>query len=118
MSSAQARRATRRLTHTGLELSPRRGLGRWFGRAAIGLAGLLVGAAGASGYWLTRPDASRQQAEREQALQQTIEQGRATLRVAEARGQELERELAAQIQKLRESQEELSFFRKARDTKR
>jgi hypothetical protein len=48
-------------------------------------------------------------------LRQQLEQARLGLRVAEARGQELERQVDALNQKLTESQDELTFFRKARE---
>lgn len=51
-------------------------------------------------------------------LQQELDQSRLQLRVAEARSQELERQIDTLNQRLRESQEELTFFRKTRDGKR
>jgi chromosome segregation ATPase len=53
-----------------------------------------------------------------QQLQQAQEQARLQLRVAEARSQELEHQIDSLNQRLRESQEELTFFRKSRETKR
>lgn len=50
-----------------------------------------------------------------QQLRQQFEQTQMGLRVAEARGQELERQIDALNQKLTESQEELTFIRKARE---
>jgi hypothetical protein len=40
------------------------------------------------------------------------------LRVADARGEELEKQIDALNQKLTESQDELTFFRKAREGKK
>jgi hypothetical protein len=51
-------------------------------------------------------------------LRQQLEQARLGLRVAEARGQELERQVDSLNQKLAESQDELTFFRKAREGRR
>jgi hypothetical protein len=48
-------------------------------------------------------------------LRQQLEQAQLGLRVAEARGQELERQVDALNQKLTEAQDELTFFRKARE---
>jgi hypothetical protein len=48
-------------------------------------------------------------------LRQQLEEARLGLRVAEARGQELERQVDSLNQKLTESQDELTFFRKARE---
>jgi TolA-binding protein len=50
-----------------------------------------------------------------QQLRQQLEQAQMGLRVAEARGQELERQIDALNQKLTESQDELTFIRKARE---
>jgi hypothetical protein len=48
-------------------------------------------------------------------LRQQLEQAQLGLRVAESRGQELERQVDSLNQKLTESQDELTFFRKARE---
>jgi len=48
-------------------------------------------------------------------LRQQLEEARLGLRVADARGQELERQVDSLNQKLTESQDELTFFRKARE---
>ena len=50
-----------------------------------------------------------------QQLRQQLEQAQMGLRVAEARGQELERQIDALNQKLTESQDELTFIRQARE---
>ncbi len=46
---------------------------------------------------------------------QMLDQAQLALRLSEARGRELERQIDVLNQRLRESQEELTFFRKARD---
>ena len=53
-----------------------------------------------------------------QQLEKRLEQARLTLSVSEARGQELERQIDALNQRLRETQDELTFFRKTREGKR
>ena len=52
------------------------------------------------------------------ALEKRLEQARLTLSISEARGQELERQVDALNQRLREAQDELTFFRKTREGKR
>ena len=47
-----------------------------------------------------------------------IEQGGLALRLSQARGRELERQIDVLNQQLAESQEQLAFFRKAREGKR
>jgi len=83
---------------------------------------LCVGAAGGFFYAGQRIGDAQQQSttslehERQQLAQQ-LEQSRMTQRMSESRSQELERQIATLVQQLRESQEELTFFRKARDGK-
>lgn len=48
-----------------------------------------------------------------QQLQRRLDQSRLTLDLAESRGRELERQIDALNQRLRETQEELAFFRRA-----
>ena len=50
-------------------------------------------------------------------VQQKLEQSLLALKVSEARGQELERQIETLDQRLREYQDELTFFRKARERK-
>jgi hypothetical protein len=50
-----------------------------------------------------------------QQLREQLDQATMNLRLAESRGQELERQIDTLNQKLTESQDELSFFRKARE---
>jgi len=51
-------------------------------------------------------------------LRQQLEQARMGLRVADARSEELEKQIDGLNQKLTESQDELTFFRKAREGKK
>ncbi|MEP7297314.1 MAG: hypothetical protein ABI702_14090 [Burkholderiales bacterium] len=121
MANPRGRGVTQNLTRIGLVVSPRRGVGKWLARAALALVCLATGAAATHFYESRQADRLQQQAEAahdQQQLQQQLEQTRLALRMSEGRGQELEREIATLIQKLRECQEELTFFRKARDGKR
>lgn len=123
---AQLRGATQRLTHIGLVLTHPRGRGEWLVRLltllfglAIGMAAALVGTGWQPGRdAVSAAAAAAQHQQREQQLQQQLDQSRDNLRLSEARSVELERQIASLIQQLRESQEELTFFRKARDAKR
>ena len=120
MANGLARTATHDLTRIGLTLAPPpRRLRRFF--AIV----LLIGVAFAAGFGvhelLREPPPpivvrtpAAPTAELVQVRQQ-LEQARLGLRVAEARGQELERQVDALNQKLNESQDELTFFRKARE---
>ena len=116
-------KATRDLTRVALMLAPR----RRSGRGAL-VAIVLVAAAFASGLAtgeLLRESApavvvrapAAPTAELVQ-LRQQLEQARMGLRVADARSQELEKQIDALNQKLTESQDELTFFRKAREGKK
>jgi hypothetical protein len=112
------RTATQELTRIGLVLAPRRAQRRWIGRAAF--AAVLV-AIGACGSWLvaTQPtgDDPRLAAAMgvKQALRGELEQAQLKLRMAEAHSQELERQVDGLNQRLREVQDQLTFFRKARE---
>ena len=123
MSMGFGRQATRELTRIGLTLAPRRRSGR---RAVV--ATLLVAAAFAAGVAagellregapavLVRPPAPP--AADLEPLRQQLEQARMGLRIADARSQELEKQIDALNQKLTESQDELTFFRQAREGKK
>ena len=115
--------ATRDLTRVGLTLAPR----RRSGRGAL-VAMVLVAASFAAGLATTEllreraPEVvvrvpAAPTAELVQ-LRQQLEQARMGLRIADARGQELEKQIDALNQKLTESQDELTFFRKAREGKK
>ena len=110
-----------RWSRVGFELLPRRRRGAalaWSGLAALTLCiGLAAGHAQWGDAAVSQPslDAALHDA---QQLQQRLEQARLSLRVSEARSQELERQIDALNQRLHDSQEELTFFRKTRDGKR
>jgi len=121
MSIRLGRQATRQLTHAGLVLSAPRGRRRQLTATLIVLGALAIGAAAGYAYWLQNPIGGRQLAEalhERQQLQQRLEQSLMTLRLSEARSKELERQIDALNQRLRECQEELTFFRQAKDGKR
>ena len=123
MSIGFGHKATRDLTRVGLMLAPR----RRSGRSAV-VATVLVAAAFAAG--LATGEVLRERAPalvvQEPAaptaelvqLRQQLEQARMGLRIADARSQELEKQIDALNQKLTESQDELTFFRKAREGKK
>jgi len=115
--------ATRDLTQVGLTLAPR----RRSGRSAL-VATALVAAAFAAGFAAGEVlrERSPEVVARAPAaptaelvqLRQQLEQARMGLRIADARSQELEKQIDALNQKLTESQDELTFFRKAREGKK
>ena len=116
--------ATRRLTQVSLELMPRRGARRWLLRSALLIgalgAGAAVGVVGreqAMAALPAPPAAVDATAAQIQPLREEIDQNRSALRLATARSQELERQVDALNQRLREATEELSFFRKARESR-
>ena len=116
--------APRNLARIRLVLSPGRARRGWIVWCALVIAALLAGAAGSHVYWSERLGVVQQQASvlndmrGLQHLQQGLEQSRLQMRVSEARGQELERQINALNQRLRECQEEVTFFRTARERKR
>ena len=119
-----APRASRDLARIGLTLAPQRRSGR-----GVAAAALIAAAAFAAGYGaaeLPRAHAAPvappalapgPSAETVQ-LRQQVEQARMSLRVADSRSQELERQIDTLNQKLAESQDELTFIRKAREGKK
>ena len=123
MSIGFGHQATRDLTRVGLTLAPRRRSGRGALVAAVLVAvafaaGLATGEVlreSAPAVVVRAPPAPT--AELVQ-LRQQLEQARMGLRVADARSQELEKQIDALNQKLTESQDELTFFRKAREGKK
>ena len=119
------RHATRELTRVALVLAPRRHSAAWLVRWA--LLAIVLGAAGGFG-WMAHDEMSPQVAPAARPavgpsdelvkLRRESEQARLALRVAEARAQELERQVDGLNQRLREATEELTFFRKAREGRR
>lgn len=121
MSRRVGRSATQKLTRIGLVLSPkraRRSVLAWFALAIIFLA---VGALASHLYSSRLPTDTRHldaAIDENRTLAQRAEQLNMTLSVAQARSVELEKQIDALNQRLRETQEELAFFRKTRDGKR
>ena len=111
---------TASLTRIGLTLTPPpRRVRRFF--AVVALAAIAF-AAGFGAHELLRPPPAAVVAPAAAApnpelaqLRQQLEQAQLGLRVAAARGQELEHQVDSLNQKLTESQDELTFFRKARE---
>ncbi len=114
------RTATQRLSHVGLVVRPERA-SRWWLRGTATATLLAAGVAG--GYaWreslvapLEAPPATPAQV---RALREQSEQAQLALRLSEARGRELEHQIDTLNQQLGETQEQLTFFRKAREGKR
>jgi phage shock protein A len=130
MSGGFARSATRALTHSGLVLSPQRGRGLGLARSALITAALVAGAgAGYLGHERMQiasppvpsapsaPSALTAKLAEIASLEQQLEQSRLGLRLADARSKELERQIDALNQRLSESQDQLTFYRKAREGK-
>ena len=117
----RGRKATRQLTHGALVLSARPVRSGALVRLLALAAALAVGAGAATLYWRGALQDAHQLAATlhdNQGLAQALEQARLSLRLSQARGQELERQIDALNQRLHEAQEELTFFRKARDAKK
>ena len=121
MSIRLWRVAPKNLARIRLVLSPGRARRSWIVWCALVIAALLAGAAASHAYWSARlgPLQSQATALKDlQPLQHGLEQSRLQIRVSEARGQELERQIDALNQRLRDCQEDLAFFRKAHNGKR
>ena len=131
MSLRLRRKATRELTRIRLVLSPRRLHGGWFAFSALLAATVSIAATTHFVPGVELPfvasstSASSSIApvvagapDHSKLLEKRLEQARLTLSVSEARGQELERQIDALNQRLRETQDELTFFRKTREGKR
>ena len=123
MSIGFGHQATRDLTRVGLTLAPRRRSGRGALVAAVLVA--VAFAAGLATGEVLRESAPAAVVRAPPAptaelvqLRQQVEQARMGLRVADARSQELEKQIDALNQKLTESQDELTFFRKPREGKK
>ena len=115
--------ATRDLTRVGLTLAPRRSSGRRSIATALLAAAAFAAGLGTGELLRVRAAALVVQAPPAPSpelmpLRQQLEQARMGLRVADARSQELEKQIDSLNQKLTESQDELTFFRKAREGKK
>jgi hypothetical protein len=113
------RAATRDLTRVGLTLAPKRASApRWLAALLLAASAFAAGL-GAGELLRERPAPVVVRAAAPSAeigpLRQQLEQARLGLRVADARSQELERQIDALNQQLTAAQDELTFFRKARE---
>ena len=118
-----APQATRDLARVGLTLAPRRRSGRGVVAATLLVAAAFAAGVGAGELLRERAPAVVVRAPAAPTLElvqlrQQLEQARMELRVADARSQELEKQIDALNAKLTESQDELTFFRKAREGKK
>jgi len=98
----------------------RPGRGRLIPLAALAAA-LLVGAAGSHLYWHEQLAQWRRDAvpmDDFRQAEQALAQARLQLQMAEGHGRELELQIDGLNQRLRECLDEVTFFRKGRDTKR
>jgi uncharacterized protein HemX len=111
--------ATRDLTHVGITLARQRRRGRWLLAPALLVIALSLGAA--IGYLLHEravPIVGAAPAAPDPALpplRRQLAEAQMALQLSEARSHELERQIDALNQKLAESQEQLTFVRKARE---
>jgi hypothetical protein len=111
--------ATRDLTHVGITLARQRRRGRWLLAPALLVLALTLGTA--MGYLLPERAAPRVVAAPAVAdpalplLRRQLAEAQMALQLSEARSHELERQIDALNQKLAESQEQLTFIRKARE---
>jgi uncharacterized protein HemX len=106
------------LARTRLVLSPGGARRGWILRCAVVVVALVTGAAGSHFYWTERLGHLQEQTVALKDLQraeQQLEQTRLQLRLSEAHSEELERQIDGLNQRLHKSQEELAFFRRARD---
>ena len=121
MAIGFGRTASQRLSHAGLVVAPQRRASGWWLRAAV--VTLVLGLGVAAGYlWrenaIPPPQAPAASPAEVRALRDQLEQGRLALRLSDSRSRELERQIDTLNQQLAESQEQLTFFRKAREGKR
>lgn len=121
MAIGFGRTASQRLSHVGLVVAPRRRASRWWLRAAVA-AGVLGFGIGAGYLWRESttppPQAPAASPAEVRALRDQLDQSRLAQRLSQARSRELERQIDTLNQQLAESQEQLAFFRKARDGRR
>lgn len=119
MLIGSGRSASRRLTHVTLELMPRRAAARRLAWPALVMTALAVGAAighvGRSKAPAMVQAPSADMAPELRRSREQLDQASSALRMANARSQELERQVDGLNQRLRESNEELTFFRMARE---
>ena len=116
-----SRRAAHEITRTVFVLSPSGAPAGGWARVGLVVVALLAIAAATRLHLDQRESSDHEHTsavQQVQALQHELEQSRLMQRVTAARSQELEREIDVLHRTLRESQDELTFFRKSRDGKR
>lgn len=116
-----ARSPDRGIARVALELTPRAPHARWrtgllLALCVLALVVYVFAPVGATLPWGPAP-ATTPQTPDTTALEQALEQTRMQLRLSEARSRELEHQIDALNQRVRESQEQLTFFRSARNGK-
>ncbi|MEO7337312.1 MAG: hypothetical protein ABIV63_12085 [Caldimonas sp.] len=120
MSLRLRRHATRDLARIGMVLSPKHARRGLFAGSILLVAALSMGAGSGYFYAMQEPREAPAPATSPLELQQVqrrLDQSRMTLDLAAAHSHELERQIDALNQRLRESQDELTFFRKSGDRK-
>lgn len=117
-------KATRELARKRLVVSTPRGAGKamWLGAIGLGVAAVVAGSE-VAGRWhaaeaalihsATLPAPASGLADAAAGSQQKLDNALLDLKLAQSRSKELERQIDTLNQRLRESQEELTFFRKA-----
>jgi septal ring factor EnvC (AmiA/AmiB activator) len=120
MPTSSSQRASQALTRIGLVLAPRRRHSDGFVRVLLALLCVALGAAASELRWHQAVEPLRDLALATQDYAQVrrkLEQSQLQLRVGEARGRELELQIDALNARLRESEEQLGFFRSGRARK-
>ena len=122
MSFGLAGTPTRDLTHVGITLARQRRRGRWLLAPLVVVVALALGAAigylaheRATPVVVARPALPAPELA---PLRRELAEARLAMQLSEARSAELERQIDALNQKLAESQEQLTFVRKAREGRR
>jgi len=122
MSFGLAGTPTRELTHVGITLERQRRRGRWLLAPVLVMGALALGAAvGYAAHERATPvvvAGPAVPAPELAPLRRELAEARLAMQLSEARSAELERQIDALNQKLAESQEQLTFVRKAREGRR
>jgi TolA-binding protein len=109
------------IARVDLELTPRtprtgRRTGLMLGLLAAVVTAAVAGPGSAVMPWASAPAGAVSRSDL-RALEKALEHNRMQLRLSEARSRELERQIDTLNQRLREGQEQLTFFRSARNGK-
>jgi uncharacterized protein HemX len=120
MASPYARAAAADLARVALVLSPQRARRGWIAWCLLVVLAALAGAGASTWVWRERLEDSQRHsvaAAEVQQIQQRLDQARLQQRVSEGRSKELERQIDALNQRLHDAEDQLTFFRKARETR-